>query len=210
MDLSFQKTLENKTIAVIGCGGLGGNIANLVARLKPKKILLFDGDVFNESNMNRQLFASNLTLGQNKATVTKERLERISPSEVIAYEIFIDLDNAKLIKDADIIFGATDNVKSRFILQEIGAKYKIPVIHGAINGLFGEVGIIYPGDKTCERLYATKKEKKIYPTYSYVPACIASIQVAEAFKLLTNNNPLLTNELICVDLFTMELRKINI
>lgn len=208
--LDFDKAIRDKTIAIIGCGGLGCNLAHLVARLNPKEIIIFDGDEFSASNLNRQLFATQNTIGKNKVEVAKDMLLSCTGATIKAYPSFFHEEEAHLIKHANIILDATDNVGARFTIEQIGKMYNIPIVHGAINGLFGQVAIVYPGDKTFEKLYPNKKEKEIRTTYSYVPSLIASIQVAEAVKYFANESPLKSYEVLCIDILSMDIKKINI
>lgn len=199
-----------KVIAIIGCGGLGGNIANLIARQNPEKLILYDADVFSKSNLNRQLFSSKDTIGKQKAHVIKENLQNCCNTKIEVVAEFLSWENAHLLKEADLIFDATDNVSSRYLIQEVGHKYNIPILHGAINGMFGQVAIIYPGDKLCQKLYPQKEEQEILPTLSFVPSCIATIQVAEGYNLLSGSPTLKPKEILYIDLEKVVMKRIFI
>ena len=81
--------LGKARVAVFGVGGVGGHAAEALARSGVKKLDLFDGDVVQESNINRQIIALHSTLGQKKALVMKARIEDISPeAEVVARDMF--------------------------------------------------------------------------------------------------------------------------
>ncbi len=208
--LDFNEAVKDKVIAIIGCGGLGGNIAHLFARLNPKKIIVFDGDEFSLSNLNRQLCATKNTIGKKKVEVLEERLLACSNSEIETHPIFFTEKEIPLLESVDLILDATDNVRSRFVIEKAGKKHKIPVVHGAINGLFGQVAIIYPGDKTFEKLYPDKQEKEIQKTYSFAPSLIASIQVAEAAKYFAKEQELKPYEVLFIDMLSMDIKKLNI
>ena len=75
----MQELMLDKTIAIIGCGGNGGYVAEFLARFGVKKLLLWDGDTYCESNLNRQVGCTMDTIGQNKAEVMKARVESINP-----------------------------------------------------------------------------------------------------------------------------------
>lgn len=74
----LQEQLLNSVVAIVGVGGNGGYIAEYVARLGVGKMIIFDGDTFEESNLNRQTFSTEQVLGQKKAQVTLERLTAIN------------------------------------------------------------------------------------------------------------------------------------
>lgn len=75
-----QNVLLNSTIGVLGCGGNGGYVIDFLARLGCEKLIIFDGDTFEESNLNRQLFCNMKTLGENKAEVAAKWVEKVNPT----------------------------------------------------------------------------------------------------------------------------------
>ena len=79
IDHAAQKKLQEAKIAVYGCGGLGGYVVELLARVGVGSLLLFDPDVFTESNLNRQLYATRQTLGQSKSAEAAKRVRLIRP-----------------------------------------------------------------------------------------------------------------------------------
>lgn len=113
----LQAALLTKSIAVIGCGGQGGYVIEYLIRLGVKSLLIWDGDIFEESNLNRQIGCTLNTIGKNKAEIMYERCKEINPStEVICFNHYFGLKNDDLdnIKKADIIINCTDvfvNVK---------------------------------------------------------------------------------------------------
>ena len=76
----LQDTLLNQTIAVIGCGGQGGYIIEFLSRLGVKKILLWDGDNYDRTNLNRQIGCLENNIGENKAKAMEKRIEMINSS----------------------------------------------------------------------------------------------------------------------------------
>lgn len=78
IDANIQKQLLNTTVAIIGVGGNGGYVADFVARLGVKTIIIFDGDTFEERNLNRQPFCTEENLHESKASETHERLQVIN------------------------------------------------------------------------------------------------------------------------------------
>ncbi|MBP8653810.1 MAG: ThiF family adenylyltransferase, partial [Proteocatella sp.] len=87
LTLEENISLRSKKIAVIGCGGLGGYIIEMLARLGVGTLAVADGDVFEESNLNRQLLSDTGVIGKNKALQAKIRISTINPdTEVIAFD----------------------------------------------------------------------------------------------------------------------------
>ncbi|MFA6867274.1 MAG: ThiF family adenylyltransferase [Clostridia bacterium] len=209
MENVFQN-LANKKIAIIGLGGIGGYIASLVSRLNPSTLLLIDGDNFSQSNLNRQLFCTEKTIGKNKAYIAKEFLQDTTKAQLIVVEKFLTDENIEIIKDMDIIMDATDNVMVRLLISSACNKFNIPIIHGAINGYFGQVAILRPNSKLLESIYLEKKEVTVLNTLSYVPALIASFEVSEMVKFFTDSKPLQDNQLLVIDSLNNDIRVLNI
>lgn len=206
----LSQSIKDKSIAIIGAGGLGGNIISYVARLNPRKIVIFDGDTFCYSNLNRQLFCNYNTLGLNKAICAKAAICNYTTAEVIANCENLTQENSFMLEHFDVIMDATDNLEVRYLLQDVCNKYNVPVIHGAINGLFGQVAVIKPESMLLSKLNTTKKTLPAGVTMSYVPSLIASVQVSEMVKLMAGISTLKDDQLIIIDLLTNDARIITL
>jgi len=199
--------LNKSHVCVVGCGGLGGYILEFMSRIGIEKITAVDGDVFDESNLNRQLLSNSENLGLYKVTEAQKRINLVNPNVNfigIKNEITEENINMLLPKDVTCIVDAVDNVKTRFLLEEFAWKNNIPLIHGAIGGWYGQVSTIMPGDKTITKIYQSKeepnKEVKSMGNLPHAASLIASFEVNEVVKLLTNKGDLLTNKLLYIDL----------
>ena len=199
--------LNKSHVCVVGCGGLGGYILEFMSRIGIEKITAVDGDVFDESNLNRQLLSNSENLGLYKVTEAQKRINLVNPNVNfigIKNEITEENINTLLPKDVNCIVDAVDNVKTRFLLEEFAWKNNIPLIHGAIGGWYGQVSTIMPGDKTITKIYQSKeepnKEVKSMGNLPHAASLIASFEVNEVVKLLTNKGDLLTNKLLYIDL----------
>jgi molybdopterin/thiamine biosynthesis adenylyltransferase len=86
----------------------------------------------------------------------------------------------------DLIFDCLDTISSRLHLQEMGERYSIPLVHGAIGGWFGQVAVVWPGSKLLSNIYGTKREgiEKTLGNPPFTPALIATLMVSEGIKLL--------------------------
>lgn len=78
LSVEDQAKLGNSTVAIVGCGGLGGSLAEEFAHLGVGKLILVDGDRIEESNLNRQLFATEHNLGQPKVEAARDRLQAVN------------------------------------------------------------------------------------------------------------------------------------
>jgi len=201
--------LYNKKACVVGCGGIGGYVIEMLARVGVGAIMCVDGDSFDETNLNRQILSREDNLGSSKALEAKKRIGEINSGvRAIAYDAFFDRNNAKTIIDGcDIIFDALDNEDSRLLLQDEAAKNGLPVIHGSIAGWYGQVSVIYPGCDVLGRIYNDASPygaEKELGTPSFTPALIASIEVAEGIKCLLGKESKLKGRILTVDLLNDE------
>ncbi len=202
-----QKLLKNKSVCVVGCGGLGGGVIENLTRMGIGELTVVDGDFFDESNLNRQVLSNEENLGKSKAVEAAEQMSRInSEITLIAIEDLLNADNAEAIIDGcDAVVDALDNVKARLVLEKACENLNIPLVHGAIGGWNGQVGIVMPGSRILSQMYADQSEKSDDPTNpSFTPAVVSAIQAAETIKLLLGREEALKNKLLMVDLLDHE------
>lgn len=204
-----NEKLAGCKVLVAGCGGLGGYIIEELGRIGIGSITAVDGDVFEESNLNRQLFSTEQTLGKSKALAARERMSSVnSEITVIPVQSMITEDNAReLLSGHNIIVDALDNASSRLILEKYAAELGIPMVHGAIAGWYGQVTVVFPGDNVMEKIYAhgaAKGEEVVLGNPSFTPAMIASIEAAETVKVLLGRGDTLRNKLLTIDLLNQE------
>ena len=201
--------LRTKTVAVIGCGGLGGFLLEYLARIGVGCIRCVDGDVFDESNLNRQLLSTVDLLGCSKANAAAARIQAINPDvQVQAYGVFLDAVNAReLIAGCDAVLDALDNIEARKTLAKACAEEKIPYIYGAIQGWVAQAAVCMPGDGLIEKLYPEEAVIRDKSVLSFTPALGAAMQTALCVKLLTGK-PVETGTLHYADLFYEEYTQI--
>ena len=206
--------LSQKKVCVLGLGGLGGYIVEMLSRIGVGSLTLVDGDVFDETNLNRQLFSSVNNLGSSKALEAEKRVKGINPlTKVIPVYEFIDSSNAmKIIANHDVIVDALDSIDLRKSIAKVCTELNLPLVHGAIAGWYGQVATIYPNDTTLDILYPKYIKRGIEKELgnpSFTPALVASIQVSEVIKLLLNRGDLLRNSFMMIDLYTNDIEVIK-
>ena len=179
--------LRQKRVLVVGCGGLGGHILDQLARIGIGHLRVVDGDVFEETNLNRQLLSCVPLLGVGKAKAAAEHIARVNPEiSVEAVEAFLTKDNARqLVAGCDVVIDALDNIPSRKILAAACADAGIPYVYGAIQGWVAQAAVSMPGDQLIEALYPDEIEISDKSVLSFTPALCASLQVSLCVKLLT-------------------------
>ncbi|MBK5243789.1 MAG: HesA/MoeB/ThiF family protein [Eubacteriaceae bacterium] len=206
--------IQNVSVCVVGCGGLGGYIIEMLARVGIGSLTLIDGDVFEESNLNRQLFSTEKNLGAQKSKVAAARVKAINKNvKAHYYHAFIQEENGlSLIGDCDIVVDALDNIPSRLTLQKLCKEKKIPLIHGAIGGWFAQITTVYPEDDTLSRLYFNEMDydSKSQGNPAFTPALAASLQVSECLKVITGKEDILRNKLLYIDLLSNNFFTFNV
>ena len=208
-----QEELSEKKAAVIGCGGLGGYAAEMLVRAGVGHIRVCDGDVFDETNLNRQVLCTEKNLGKNKAEAAVERINSIN-SEVKAEAFGCNLteENAsEILGGCDIVIDALDSVGEKLMLQKLCRMYDIPMVHGAIGGWFGQVTTILPGNDTLSLIYGEGTEvSQELDNPAFTPAAVASIQVSEAIKVMLGIENVLMRKLLFIDLMTDDFQIVEV
>ncbi len=202
-------SLKNYRVCVIGCGGLGGYIIEMLGRLGIGYITVVDGDSFDETNLNRQILSNMSSLGKPKAMEAKDRMKLVNPLVSInpIMEKLTSENGESILINHDVIVDAVDSIETRLLIQEIAEKLNIPLVHGAIAGWYGQVTTILPGDNTLNKLYINKKMRGIENDLgnpSFTPALIASIEVSEVLKLLIRRGEILRKKLLYMDLLDQD------
>ncbi len=209
-----QQILSTKSVLVIGAGGLGGFVIEGLARMGVKTIGICDYDVFDVTNLNRQLFSSESKLGLSKVTTASERVKDIdSEIKTIIYNKPFPCDEiTKDISNYDLIIDCLDSLKVRIILEDFCLENNKKIIHGAVGGYFGVVGVVTKDNKIIEK-YAlngndesNSAEKLMGNPYSIV-GVVASLQVHLALLVLLGR-PYLDKGMYYIDIQSFSIEEI--
>jgi adenylyltransferase/sulfurtransferase len=166
------------------------------------KLTVIDSDAVELSNLNRQILHWEADIGEQKVISAARKLEKLNPTvEIIPRAVKITGENfSGLLQGTDLVMDCMDNMATRFILNEGCFKAGIPLIHGGIYGMMGEITTIIPGRTPCfECIFPRDVEgKSPFPVFGFTPALIASLQVMEAIKLLAGFGELLAGKMLYV------------
>lgn len=217
VSIQDQIRLAESRIAVIGSGGLGGHVILLLARMGIGYIRIIDGDVFDETNLNRQPLCNKETINKEKPVVAEDTINLINPSvEVSIITDKVNVANVEhILSGVDVIVDALDNMDDRLMVEKVAKKNRIPFVHGAVAGFEGQVATIFPEDKGLTFLYGGNSCKAndndspetIWGVPVLAPALIASMQAMEVLKILLNRSGVFRNTLVHMDLETGQLNK---
>jgi molybdopterin/thiamine biosynthesis adenylyltransferase len=203
-----QLKLLRATVSVVGLGGLGGTVTEVLARLGVGRLKLIDGDLFEDSNLNRQVTSRLANIGLPKADAARERvLEINSGITVESHRSFLEEANApELIQGSDIVVDCLDSLKSRYYLAVACRKIAAPLVVAAVAGLAGQVTVFFPEDSGFEAVYGVPGEvpdkgvETRLGNLAPIVGMIANIECAEVVKILLGRGSPLRNRMLLVDL----------
>ncbi len=206
--LEGQARLLRATVAVVGLGGLGGYVTEALARMGVGQLILIDGDVFEEHNLNRQLLSAEAKLGVDKTQAARRRVAEINRAvKVISHAVRLTAENLpRLLAGAEVVVDALDRLPIRLMLQEGAQALGIPMVHGSIAGFLGQVTTIFPGDAGLHGLYGEGGElpeqglELQLGTPAATPMAVAAWEAQEVVKILLGQGQLLRNRLLIMDM----------
>lgn len=205
-----QDIISNTKVAIVGLGGLGGYVLENLVRLGVNNFNLIDSDVFEESNLNRQILATEKNLGRFKADQAFKRILDInSSSKARVFNYTLNEDSFEMLEGVDIVFDCLDSIESRFQLESLCDKMKLPLIHGAIRGYYGQVAISIPNSRIFKDLYKNvKKEDETLGNLPMTCMITSSFQVNLFLKIISGET--FKRELVLIDVKEMEIDKFDI
>lgn len=197
-----QERLFKAHIFIAGAGGLGSPVSLYLAVAGIGTITIVDMDVVDQTNLNRQILHFDRDIGKKKTVSAEEKLTAINPDITIhAIDTRIDGTNAaRLVGNADGIVDAMDNYPTRYLLNDVAIKKKIPLFHGAIRGFYGQATTIIPGKTPCLKcIFPNAPPKEVFPVVGATPGVIGTVQATEVIKYFLQSGDLLTGRLFIWD-----------
>lgn len=222
-----QSRLAASRVLLVGCGALGTVIAEQLARAGVGWLRIVDRDVVELTNLQRQVLFDerDAAEGTPKAVAAVRRLTAINSSiEIEAVAADVHGDNVERLagldrgdRPADLMLDGTDNVETRFLLNDVAVKHDLPWIYGACVGMEGRVAAFGPPAGPCLRcVYPTPPGPGELPTcdtagvFGPATAIVASLQASAALKLLSGAAESVPSELITVNLSRNRFRSISL
>ncbi len=214
-----QGQLKNATVLVIGIGGLGNPVALYLAAAGIGKLILADGDKVELSNLQRQIGFNEDMLEQNKADTMAQCLEKLNSD--IDIEVIDEMLDEELLdyysQQVDVIVDCTDNLATRFLINDACLKAKVPLISGAAIRLEGQLFCFDPNqkDSACYACFYPKNKEE--PTLNCNTAgvlgpilgVVGSMQALETIKYLVGK-PMLNNKVMLFDGMTASWQQFKI
>lgn len=214
-----QEKLLASRVAIVGCGALGTQQASLLTRAGVGELIIIDRDFVEESNLQRQTLFTEQDAAERlpKAIAAQAHLKQAN-SGVKVGGVVADLtakNAVELLGGADLILDATDNFETRYLINDFSVQSGIPWIYGAAVGSRGASMTIRPGLTPCLACVFPEQPSGVHATCDIegivAPAAsvVASIQVAEALKLLVGQTELLHGRLLSLDVWENRWQALN-
>jgi len=214
--LEGQEKLMISKVLVVGAGGLGCPVLQYLAVAGIGKISVVEFDKVDESNLQRQVLYGTSDVGKLKSIIAKERLEHLNSNgnfEIL--NLRLDASNAlSIISDFDIIVDATDNLETRFVINDACIMMNKPMVHGSIYKYEGMVSVFnYRGGPTyrCFNPSGTSESYK-NPVPSQVgllgvlPGITGTLMANEVIKIITGTGEILSGKILILNILNNTFR----
>tara|TARA_Y100000310_G_scaffold345846_1_gene471210 strand:+ start:89080 stop:89799 length:720 start_codon:yes stop_codon:yes gene_type:complete len=212
-----QDKLKEARVLIVGAGGLGSAVALYLAGAGVGEIGIVDYDVVEVSNLQRQVIHDTDSVGKKKTESAKERLKKLNPEikineidEKISYTNGFDI-----IKNYDIVVDGSDNLETRYAINEICVKLNKPIVYGAVLRFEGQVAVFNYNKGPCLRCFLTEvpidsdKCEEVGVLGSVV-GTIGTLQATEVVKIIIGEGEILSGKLLSYNGLSSKFETINI
>lgn len=202
-----QEKIRHARVLVVGAGGLGSPILLYLAAAGVGTLAFLDDDAVSESNLQRQVLYDTSCIGRPKVEIAAEKLKALNPYvRLVPIPCRLDAGNAdKIIADYDIVVDATDNLLSRYVIDDACRSAGKPFVYGSICEFKGQVSVFhYNGGPSYRDLYEYDDNvagfRQPLGVVGALPGVIGSIQASETIKIILDRPEVLSGKLLLVDL----------
>ncbi|QHT66714.1 molybdopterin-synthase adenylyltransferase MoeB [Rhodocytophaga rosea] len=220
--LSGQKKLKEAKVLVVGAGGLGCPVLLYLVSAGVGSIGIVDDDIVSLSNLQRQVLYTADSVGKSKVETAKNSLQAINPEITIrAYAEKFSLENAaQLLQEYDLIIDCTDNLATRYAINDACIRADKPFIYGSIHRYEGQVAVF---NYTDAQGNTGPSYRCLFPEAAHeiancaetgvlgvLPGMIGMYQALEAIKLITSIGKNLSGKLLLIDTLTYTQRILTV
>tara|TARA_B100000029_G_scaffold365486_2_gene358796 strand:- start:734 stop:1474 length:741 start_codon:yes stop_codon:yes gene_type:complete len=217
IDIDGQERIKESKILLVGLGGLGSPVSIYLAAAGVGELIIVDFDKVDLSNLQRQILHKTRDINRLKTDSAKEHLLELNPN-INVRPINKKLSENELISEAkksNVIIDASDNFDTRFLLNRISVKSKIPLVSGAAIRFEGQVTVFNPSQKSspCYRcLYdediSSEETCAANGVFAPLLGIVGSIQANEALKLILNLGESMQGKLLLIDALNMQFKEV--
>ncbi len=214
-----QQKLLSSRVLVVGAGGLGSPALFYLACAGVGTIGIVDGDRVELSNLQRQILHTTQDLDELKTASAKDKLQRLNPD--VAIEMYSEPltreSGVELINRYEFVIEATDDFKTKFLVNDICIRLGVPFCHAGILGMFGQMMTVVPGKGACYRcVFGDIPEKGHVASTAEVgvlgavSGVLGTLQATEAVKFFVGGGKLLVGRLLTYDALNLKFREITL
>jgi adenylyltransferase/sulfurtransferase len=213
-----QQKLSEAKVLVIGAGGLGCPVLQNLAAAGVGFIGIVDGDVVEETNLHRQFLYTKDDCGQQKAMVASEAVLKQNPEvKVIPYPVHFTNSNAfEIVSDCQIIVDCTDNLATRYLINDVTLIKEIPMVYASIHKFEGQLSVfnykngpsyrcLFPENESLEAISNCNDSGVL----GVLPNFLGVMQATEVLKIILEIGKVLTAELLLYDGLNTNFKKMN-
>ncbi|XP_067013494.2 adenylyltransferase and sulfurtransferase MOCS3 [Anabrus simplex] len=214
-----QLALKNSSVLIVGAGGLGCPSALYLAGAGIGRIGIVDYDEVEVNNLHRQLLHSETSIGQSKVHSAAQALRRLySGLQVIPYHLQLDSTNAlDIVKQFDMVLDATDNVATRYLLNDACVLTKRPLISGSALQYEGQLTVYNYEDGPCYRcLFPVPPPPETVTNcgdggvLGVVPGVIGTLQALQVINIVLKCPGILSGSLLLFDGSDLKFRTVRL
>ncbi len=206
-----QQRIMNAVVGIVGCGGLGVNVITQLTMAGVSHFILFDHQSPELSNLNRQ-FIYSASDYRPKSVIAAEWILALNPSaEVQSNAEPLTEMNGSLLQGCDILVDCLDNFESRMVLSDLSEKMNVPLIHGGVSGMNGQIAVCIPGrTKPLRDMIGTMKSPEgMIPSIGAAVSTIASMEALEVLKIISGIGTENEGRLITLDMSDWNIDKVH-
>jgi adenylyltransferase/sulfurtransferase len=209
--LKGQEKLKGANVLVVGAGGLGCPVLQYLSAAGIGKISIIDFDMVDETNLSRQVLYGSSDLGKLKSIIAKSRLEELNP--FTEYKIInrrIDDSNAlKFLGDYDVVVDATDNIETRYVLNDACVFLNKPMVHGSVFKYEGMISVFnYKGGVSYRDFNPDSLQKHFRNPapanvgfFGTLPGLVGSWMANEVIKIITESGVVLSGKMLVINIY---------
>jgi sulfur-carrier protein adenylyltransferase/sulfurtransferase len=216
-----MKLLESKVLCV-GAGGIGSPVAMYLAAAGVGTLGIIDHDVVDASNLQRQILHKESSIGRRKVDSARETLEAFNPSiNVLTYSERLGSENVeRILRDFDVVIDGSDNLPTRYLLNDACVRLDKPNVHGAVFRFEGQVTVFWPqktgGGGPCYRCLFPDYSRQDAPSCAQagvlgvLPGVIGLLQAVEGLKIILGIGKPLIGRMVFYDALEASFQEVKL
>lgn len=208
--LSGQEKIKNASVLVVGAGGLGCPVLQYLVAAGIGKAGIVEFDTVDESNLHRQVLYGSSDLGKLKSIIAKSRLEKLNAFvDTEVFNLKLQPENAiRILSKYDVIVDATDNLESRYVIDDACVSLGKPMVHAAIYKYEGAVSVFNykggPAYRSYNPLVVNEEFKNPLPStvglFGVLAGITGTYAANEVLKIITDTGEVLSGKILLINI----------